>query len=100
MGGDWIARTSEGALVHVRVSPRGSRTAIEGLHGDRLKVKVAAPPADGAANDAVAKLLARVAGTPRSSVALVRGGRSREKTYFVDGVAVDELRGRIAQELP
>lgn len=69
----------------VRVTPRASRDAIEGFDADGvLRVRVTAPPADGAANAAVAKLLARALGIPPRDLVLVSGATARQKVFEVE----------------
>jgi uncharacterized protein (TIGR00251 family) len=76
----------------VRVQPRASRSEIVGLHGDALKVRLSAPPVDGAANAALVELLAAALGVPRRSVRVVSGATSRGKIVEVDGVGVENMR--------
>jgi uncharacterized protein (TIGR00251 family) len=83
------------ALLPVRVQPRASRDEIAGWQGDALRVRVAAAPADGLANRAVAALLAAAARVPLSSVALVRGARGRDKLFRVGGLSLGDLRSRL-----
>ncbi len=80
----------------VRVQPRASRTEIAGLHGDALKVRVHAPPVDGAANDAVVDLLADRLRVARSRVRVVAGQTSRTKVVEVDGVGAQAIHALIA----
>ncbi|MBX3030793.1 MAG: DUF167 domain-containing protein [Chloroflexi bacterium] len=78
----------------VRLTPRGGRDGVDGADAEgRLRVRVAAPPVDGAANESLIRLLARELGTGRSSVMLVGGATSREKRLWV-GVSVDVVRVR------
>ena len=82
----------DGLELCVRVTPRGGRDAIDGLEvlsdGRRvLKVRVRAAPADGAANEAVRRLLARVLGLPASAVSLESGATARLKTFSIAGAA-------------
>jgi uncharacterized protein len=81
----------------VRVQPRAARSEIAGLHGDALKVRLSAPPVDGAANAALVELLAEALGVPRRCVRVVSGMRSRGKVVEVDGVNVENIR-RLARE--
>jgi uncharacterized protein (TIGR00251 family) len=61
------------------------------LHGDRLKIRLTAPPVGGAANDALIRFVARLARVPRSSVRIVAGGRSRSKTLLVESEDASSL---------
>jgi uncharacterized protein (TIGR00251 family) len=72
--------------LKLRVSPRSRRPGIAGRHGDAWKVRVAEPPEDGRANEAVLELLAKTLDLPRSRFALVSGHTSREKIVVLDGV--------------
>ncbi len=70
--------------LRVRVTPRASRDAIAGFDdAGRLRIRVTAPPADGAANAAVTKLLAKALGLAPRDVVLVRGATSRDKVFEV-----------------
>ncbi len=67
-----------------------------GRHGDSWKLRVAAAPERGKANDAVLELLAATLAVPRSSVTLVSGGSSRDKIVELTGIAPDEIERRLA----
>ena len=82
----------EGVRFAVRVQPRASRSEIAGVHGGALKVRLAAPPVDGAANEALVALLARVLGVTRRAVRVVTGHGNRSKVVEVDGIAPDAVR--------
>jgi uncharacterized protein YggU (UPF0235/DUF167 family) len=74
----------------VRVTPRSGRDAVEGLGAEAdgaplLKLRVAAAPTDGDANDAVEKLVAKWLGVPKSAVAVTGGIAARTKTVMIDG---------------
>lgn len=71
----------------VHVQPRASRSEVVGMHGDALKVRLQAPPVDGAANAALVDLLAELLGIPRRAVRIVAGASSRSKTVEVAGVS-------------
>ena len=72
--------------LKLRVSPGARRPGIVGRHGDAWKVRVAAPPEDGRANDAVLDLLAGALDVPRACVQLVSGHASRDKIVVLDGL--------------
>lgn len=86
MSGVTISRRAGGVRFTVRVQPRASRSEVVGAHGGALKVRLQAPPVDGAANAALVELLAESLGVPRRAVRIVAGASSRSKTVDVDGV--------------
>lgn len=77
--------------VAVKVVPGSSRDQIVGKLGDRLKVKVAAPPEGGKANKAVCRLIAAAAGVSERAVSVVAGAASAEKVVRVEGKTAAEL---------
>ena len=78
--------------VHVHVQPRASRSEVVGTFGAALKVRLQAPPVDGAANDALVALLAKELGVPRRDVRIVQGATSRAKVVEIDGTTADAVR--------
>jgi uncharacterized protein (TIGR00251 family) len=82
--------------VSVHVQPRATRSEIVGLHGAALKVRLHAPPVDGAANQALIALLAERLGVARRSVRVVAGLSSRAKTVEVDGTTEAAVRALAA----
>lgn len=78
-----LRESPEGTFLAVKLQPRASRNAIQGLHGEELKIAVTAPPVDSAANQALLEFLAGKLNLSRSSVQLVRGQASRHKTIFI-----------------
>jgi uncharacterized protein len=76
--------------LKVRVSPGARRPGIAGRHGDAWKIRVAEPPEDGRANEAVLKLLAETLDVPRARVTLVSGHSSRDKIVVLDGVEQEQ----------
>lgn len=92
-------REERGELIlDVLVVPRASRNRIGPLVGDRIKVQLAAPPVDGAANSALRDLLAKELGVPRSQVAVVRGETGRRKTVRVVGARGSDLERILVDE--
>jgi uncharacterized protein len=84
----------------VHVQPRAAQSAVAGMHGDALKVRVAAPPVDGAANAALVKFFAELFSVARRDVRIVAGETSRSKIVEIDGIterAVRELAERTAR---
>ena len=78
--------------VHVHVQPRASRSEVVGLHGAALKVRLHAPPVDGAANDALVALLAERLDIPRRDVRIVQGATSRAKVVEITGTTAGAVR--------
>ncbi len=82
-----------GVGIRLYVQPKASRTKIVGLFDDRLKIAVAAPPADGKANGVVVKFLAGLLRVPVKDVVLKSGSRSRRKTVVVQSLEGGFVRG-------
>jgi hypothetical protein len=85
----WCRLSPTGTLLDVVVQPRASKEGLGPVHGDRLKVRVHAPPADNEANDAVVRLVARTLGLPKSAVTIAAGRTGRRKTLAVAGPGPD-----------
>jgi len=85
----------DGAVVAIRVTPRGRKDAIGEVRDGRLRVRTTAPPVEGAANERVIELIAKAAGVRRSTVSIVSGAQSRDKRLLVEGLSADELRRRL-----
>ena len=86
-------------LVRLRVHPGAGRTAVVGRHGDAVKVRVAAPPERGRANEACVALVAATFGVPSGQVEVVSGPSSRDKRVRITGVEVDEVRRLLSSAL-
>ncbi len=78
----------------VRLTPRGGADRIEGVVEGGLRARVAAPAVEGAANDALVRLLARELDLPRGDVRIVAGATGRNKIVAVAGIAAGRLRQR------
>lgn len=88
-------------MVAVRVTPRSSRDAVEGVDEQgALRVRVTAAPTDGAANKAVIKLLAKALGVPRGAVSIVSGTTSRHKRLRIEGLEASAIADRWPGESP
>ncbi len=77
--------------IPVRAQPRASRSELAGEYDGALKVRLAAPPVEGAANEELVRFLARLLGVPKSAVRVVSGDTGRNKIVEVDGVALDDV---------
>ncbi|MGH7529783.1 MAG: DUF167 domain-containing protein [Gemmatimonadales bacterium] len=83
------------ARLTVHVVPRAAETAVAGRHGDAVRIRVAAAPADGAANDELVRFLAERLGVPRRAVAIAAGDTSRRKRLTIDGLDSAEVLRRL-----
>jgi hypothetical protein len=90
-----IEQRDNAVRVRVRVQPRASRTEVVGEHDGALKVRVAAPPVDGAANDELVRFIARRVGVARSRIRIVSGDVGRSKVVEIEGVDVHSVRGAL-----
>jgi uncharacterized protein (TIGR00251 family) len=88
-----VRETEEGVLLAVQVQPQARRTEYAGRHGEALKFRVAAPPEDGKANDALCAYLAECLGLPKSAVSIQAGHGSRHKQVLVTGMSVGRIEG-------
>ncbi|MBH1985836.1 MAG: DUF167 domain-containing protein [Burkholderiales bacterium] len=71
-------------ILDCSISPNAPKTEVVGWHDGALRLRLAAPPVDGAANDALRKWLAQQLGVPQSQVELLRGAASRRKQWAID----------------
>jgi uncharacterized protein (TIGR00251 family) len=101
---DFIQETEQGFTIRVFVQPRSSKNMLAGSHGDALKIKLTAPPVDGAANKMCVAFLAKHLGLSKSSVEIVAGQTSRTKIVLIhadttDKTALPRLRQHIENTL-
>ncbi len=85
-GAPLIRETKDGLSFEIHVNPHASRAQIAGFADGVLKVKVTAPPVEGAANAACIALLAKKLGLRKSEIAIAAGERGRKKTIVVSGI--------------
>jgi uncharacterized protein (TIGR00251 family) len=86
-----VRETADGAVFRIRVVPRASRSEAAGIQGDALKLRVAAAPSEGKANDECIRLLAEILGVKRSRVTIIAGHTARTKTVAVEGLKADRI---------
>lgn len=83
MTGPWYEWRGDELHLRLRIQPRAARDEIVGPLGDRLKVRITAPPVEGRANAHLIKFLAKAFGVPRSEVQLVSGDTGRDKSIAI-----------------
>lgn len=82
----WCVQAADGSLIlTLHIQPGARKTEIVGLHGEALKIRLAAPPVDGKANAALLGFLAKACGVSKSAVELVSGDTSRAKRVRLRG---------------
>lgn len=92
---DLFEADEDGVVIAVHAQPGAGRSEIVGRFGEALKVKVAAPPEQGRANDSIAGLLAEELGVAASAVSVLSGAKSREKRFRVAGVDAETAAERL-----
>ncbi len=85
----------DGLSFLVRVTPRAARDELLGVAEGVLKIRLTAPPVEGAANEALLKFLAKALAVPKSRLRVVSGEKSRHKKVWVQGLRPDELEPRL-----
>jgi uncharacterized protein (TIGR00251 family) len=88
----WLRRRNETTTLTLHVQPGARRTEVAGVHGDALKIRLAAPPVDGKANAALIEFIAARLTLPKSAVRLVSGQTSRRKILELAAVPPDAER--------
>ncbi|ETR72958.1 MAG: hypothetical protein OMM_07236 [Candidatus Magnetoglobus multicellularis str. Araruama] len=86
---NYLKAHNDRVVLHVLVQPRSSMNKMVGIVDNRLKIKLKAPPVDGAANKMCIQFLAKALHVPKSHIGMVSGQRSRKKTFQVAGDPVE-----------
>jgi len=89
----WIREASGGVVVSLLIQPRASKNQVSGLQGDRLKLRLTAPPVEGAANKMCTTFLAKCLGVAKSNLEIVSGQSSRQKQILIHGGSLEEIKG-------
>jgi uncharacterized protein len=90
-----VQDSKTGAVLRVHVQPNAAQTECVGIHGDAVKIRVAARPLDGAANDALIRFIAGRCGVPQASVVIQAGTGGRRKRLCVKGVTAETVWTRV-----
>ena len=86
---DWYRKVDQGWLIRVHAQPGAKKSEVVGLHGDALKIRIASPPRDGRANEALIAFVAKELGVARAAVSLEQGASSRRKTLLLAAPQID-----------
>ena len=85
-----VSKRENAIQITLRVTPRASKTELSGGGDQGLKLKVNAPPVEGAANTECIKFLARIFDVPKTAVSLMKGRKSRVKVFEIEGIGLDK----------
>lgn len=100
---EWYRRNGDSITLTLHVQPGAKRSEVAGLHGEALKIRLAAPPVEGRANEALQRFVADCFDVPLRQVELLRGAQSRHKMVKVCGSKVEPeslLAGQKQGDLP
>jgi len=86
---EWFRREKDSITLTLHIQPGAKRSEVAGLHGDALKIRLAAPPIEGRANEALLRFIADSFDVPLRQVELLRGAQSRHKMVRVTGSEVE-----------
>jgi uncharacterized protein len=95
----YLRETDDRVILKVKVQPRASRNEVVGVQGDALRVRITAPPVEGAANRHLLMVLAKKLGVPRERLELRSGSTSRLKTIAIQGISAAEVRRLLRDDL-
>jgi len=89
-----------GAILVIRVQPRSSENALVGWSGDTVKLRVTAPPVEGAANTACLSVLSKLLDVPLMHLSLIKGEHSRNKVVRILGLTEEQVQARLGRPFP
>ncbi len=89
MDDEWLREGIGRATLTLHIQPGSKRTEVAGLHGDALKIRLAAPPVDGKANTALIEFIADRLGLAKSAISLKSGQTSRRKVLEITAAPKD-----------
>ncbi|MFH1477359.1 MAG: DUF167 domain-containing protein [Verrucomicrobiota bacterium] len=92
---NWIATTKTGVMLSVHVCPRAAQDQLQGLHGDAVKIRLRAPPADGKANDALIVFLSQILDVSVRNLFIVAGHSARHKRVAITGATEAAVRVKL-----
>lgn len=91
---DWFSVTAQGIVLKIQAQPKASRSEVMGLHGtpSRLKIRIAAPPVDGEANEELVRFLKKLLRGPGVRISLLKGSTSKIKEVLCEGIDEPTIR--------
>jgi uncharacterized protein (TIGR00251 family) len=94
----WLHPRADGVLLHVLIQPRASRNQVVGVQQQALKIRVTAPPVEGAANKECLKLLADLLDASPAQLDIISGHKARRKIILIRGLPVQAILDRFSQQ--
>ena len=91
----WLRDEADALILTLHIQPAAKKTEVVGVHGDALKIRLAAPPVDGKANAALIKFVAAQLGVGKSTVTLISGDTARAKRLRIVGVGATAVRNQL-----
>jgi len=92
---NWITATKTGVMLSVHACPRAAQDAVQGLHGDAVKIRLRSPPVDGRANEALIAFFSRILDVPARDLVIVSGHGARRKRVAIAGVTAAAVRAKL-----
>lgn len=92
-----LSVVSGSVCLSVMVQPRSSKSGVAGVQQGRLKIRIAAPPVDGEANDELVRFLARLFSVPKSAVTILQGHRGKQKRVQLADVTLESVRAKLLE---
>lgn len=93
--GGFLTKAPEGTFIDIWAKPRASKSALAEEREEALTIRLAAPPVDGKANEALLKFLSKLLKIPKSELVLANGASSRKKRVLVQGLSPEEVSAKL-----
>lgn len=93
----WLRADAQGVTLTLHIQPGAKHTAVAGMHGEALKIRLHAPPVDGQANAQLIAFLAQRLAVPKNAIALLAGAASRAKRLHITGVSEAQVRQALTE---
>jgi len=96
MASNFLTESPQGIILRLKIQPRAAKNEIAGVQDDALKVRLTAPPVDGAANKACCAFFAQLLNLPKGSISIASGEKSRHKNLLIQATDTTSVRKLLA----